>query len=129
MKIFNKTFIIAVFCLISVITQSQTGVVHLDSITSGSIKRKFRVYVPSSYNASTAVPLVFNLHGYTSNAYQQEAYANFMPIADTANFIVVCPDGTSQSGNQYWNAGFGPGVNDVQFISNLIDSIKSLLYY
>ncbi len=125
MKIFNKKFIISLFCLTSIISQAQTGVVHLDSITSGSIKRKFRVYVPASYNASTAVPLVFNLHGYTSNAFQQEAYSNFKPIADTANFIVVCPDGTSQSGNQYWNAGFGPGVNDVLFISNLIDSIKA----
>ncbi len=125
MKIFNKAFVISWFCLLSIIINAQTGIVHLDSITSGSIKRKFRVYVPASYNASTAVPLVFNLHGYTSNAFQQEAYTNFMPIADTANFIVVCPDGTSQSGNQYWNAGFGPGVNDVLFISNLIDSIKA----
>ncbi len=125
MKIINTKIAICLICLTGLIMEAQNGVVYLDSIMSGGIKRKFRVYVPNSYNGSTAVPLVFNLHGYTSNAMQQEAYSNFMPIADTAKFIVVCPDGTGASNNQFWNAGFGSGPNDVQFISELIDSVKS----
>ncbi|MDX2172612.1 MAG: T9SS type A sorting domain-containing protein [Bacteroidota bacterium] len=103
---------------------SQSGVVHIDSILSGGLMRKYRLYVPNSYTSANPVPLVFNLHGYTSNASQQESYANFMPIADTAKFLVLSPDGTSQFGNQFWNAGFGYGPNDVQFISDLIDSVK-----
>lgn len=106
--------------------KSQTGVFTYDSIYSDGLYRKFRLYVPSMYNASNSVPLVFNLHGYTSNSAQQQAYANFMPIADTANFIVVSPDGTAPLGSPFWNAGFSSsGVNDVQFLSNLIDSIKA----
>lgn len=119
-----KKFIIVTLLFLNLFATAQSGVTHIDSILSGGLVRKYRLYVPNSYNASNAAPLVFNLHGYTSNAAQQEAYANFMPIADTAKFLIVSPDGTSQFGNQFWNAGFGYGPNDVQFISDLIDSVK-----
>lgn len=110
------------------ISKSQTGVFAYDSIYSEGLYRKYRLYVPAIYNPSNAVPLILNLHGYTSNSAQQQAYANFMPIADTANFIVVSPDGTAPLGSPFWNAGFSAtAVNDVQFLSNLIDSIK-LIY-
>lgn len=112
------------FIICSLQLSSQTGTTISDSIISGSIYRKFRLYVPTSYNSSQAVPLLFNLHGYTSNATQQQLYGNFMPIADTANFIMVLPEGTAPAGSQYFNAGFGPGVNDVLFMSDLIDSLK-----
>lgn len=84
------------------------------------------MYVPAIYNASHATPLVINMHGYTSNAQQQQYYGNFMPVADTANFLVVHPQGTTYSGQPFWNAGISPTlVNDIQFISNLIDSLKA----
>jgi len=120
----NKIFVPLLFSIISLSTFSQAGVTIVDSITSGGIYRKFRLYVPSVYNGAVAVPLILNLHGYTSNALQQQAYSNFMPIADTANFLVVHPDGTNGVGGQYWNAGFGGTVNDVQFMSDLIDSLS-----
>jgi polyhydroxybutyrate depolymerase len=101
---------------------SGQGITMSDSIRSNNIFRKFRLYVPNSYTGQ-AVPLVFNLHGYTSNATQQQSYSNFMPIADTAKFLMVLPEGTNPSGPQYWNAGFGPGANDVLFMSDLIDSL------
>ncbi|MDZ4663602.1 MAG: T9SS type A sorting domain-containing protein [Bacteroidota bacterium] len=99
------------------------GITISDSIKSNNIFRRFRLYVPNSYTGQ-AVPLVFNLHGYTSSASQQQLYSNFMPIADTAKFLLVLPEGTAPSGQQYFNAGFGPGVNDVLFMSDLIDSLK-----
>jgi len=124
MNLYLKKIIISACCVISFFAEAQSGITYLDSITSNGLKRKFRLYVPNSYSASIAAPLVFNLHGYGSNAQQQQAYANFMPIADTAKFLVVSPDGTSAFGSQFWEIGYGSGVNDVQFISNLIDSIK-----
>jgi polyhydroxybutyrate depolymerase len=102
---------------------AQSGVTISDSIKSSNIFRRYRLYVPNSYTGQ-AVPLLFNLHGYTSNATQQQLYSNFMPIADTAKFIMVMPEGTAPVGQQYWNAGFGPGVNDVLYMSDLIDSLK-----
>src|SRR6185369_11168284 len=92
------------------------GVTVYDSIQSGGLYRKYRLYIPSIYNGSTAVPLVLNLHGYTSNSSQQQSYSNFMPIADTANFLMVHPDGTFSGGNQFWNAAFGPAPDDVMFL-------------
>ena len=103
---------------------SQSGVTIIDSIKSNNIMRKFRLYVPNIYTGTSAVPLILNLHGYTSNAAQQQGYGNFMPIADTANFLVVHPDGRAPLGSTYWNAGFGGTENDVLFMSDLIDSLK-----
>jgi polyhydroxybutyrate depolymerase len=72
------------------------------------------------------VPLLFNLHGYGSNAFQQEAYGDFRPIADTANFILVHPDGTTDmTGTPFWNAFGSPTetVDDIGFLSALIDTL------
>lgn len=125
MSCLKKIIICVCLALIAFNSKSQNGVTIYDSIVSGGLQRKFRLYVPSSYNGSASVPLVFNLHGYTSNSQQQMLYSNFMPIADTAKFIIVHPDGTLSNNAQYWNAGFGGSVNDVQFISELLDSIKA----
>lgn len=113
------------FYLTALALNAQTTVI--DSIMSGGIYRTYRLYVPAAYNGTSARPLVFNIHGYTSNAQSQQLYANFMPIADTANFLVVHPQGTKDNNNQpFWNAGISSLiVNDIQFLSNLIDSIKA----
>ena len=122
-----KHIITGLLVITSLFYYAQSGVTIVDSIKSNNIMRKFRLYVPNSYNSSQAVPLILNLHGYTSNSAQQQPYSNFMPIADTANFLMVYPDGKVVSGNQYWNAGFGGPENDVLFMSDLIDSLK--LFY
>lgn len=108
---------ISLFCL-------GQGLTEVDSILSGDIYRRYRVYRPASYNGSQAVPVVLNLHGYSSNALQQQLYSNFMPIADTANFLVVHPEGTNLLGGPFWNAGIAPSPNDVQFLSSLIDTLQ-----
>ncbi len=113
-----------VFISTSISLYAQTGVTIVDSILSGNIQRKFRLYKPTSYTGNVAVPLVFNLHGYTSNAIQQQFYGNFMPIADTANFLIVHPDGTGPANGQFWNAALAPTPNDVAFLNALIDSLK-----
>lgn len=88
----------------------------------GGATRSSRIYVPPSYSAANPAPLVFNLHGYTSNAQQQEFYSEMNAVADTAGFIVVYPDGL----NATWNSGLVPNaVNDVGFISVLIDSMQA----
>lgn len=102
---------------------SQTTVV--DSIFAGGIYRSYRLYVPAIYNASSARPLIINMHGYTSNAAAQQLYSNFSPIADTANFLMVFPQGTMYMGQPFWNAGISPTlVDDKGFLDHLIDSLK-----
>ena len=97
------------------------------SINHGGITRDYILYVPNSYVTGNQVPLVFNFHGYTSNATQQMWYGDFRAIADTAGFIIVHPEGTlDNSGVTHWNVGWGGStVNDINFTSTLIDSIAS----
>lgn len=98
------------------------------SFMFGGENRTYSFYVPASYNSASPVPLVLNLHGYTSNGQEQRVYANFMPIADTANFIVVHPDGTINSftNERFWNFNIlGATVNDVGFLEALIDTISA----
>ena len=99
------------------------------SITHDGIQRDYILYIPELYDGSTAVPLVFNFHGYGSNAAQQMFYGDFRDIADTEGFLLVHPEGTTLIGNQFWNVGF-PGlsstIDDVGFTEALIDELATL---
>lgn len=122
MRKINLTFCALFFSLLSAFAQNQTTVI--DSIFSGNIYRNYRLYIPKKYDSSQASSLIIDLHGYTSNALQQQAYSNFKEIADTANFFVVYPNGTFYGQDRFWNAGISPSLaNDVAFISELVDHI------
>src|SRR6187402_2104504 len=97
------------------------------SITHAGIQRDYILYVPEMYTPGTAVPLIMNFHGYTSNNLEQMYYGDFRPIADTAGFIVVHPMGTVDLlGNPHWNVGWGTSsVDDVGFATALIDSLSA----
>ncbi len=100
----------------------------IDTMESGGLQRDYRLYIPTAYDGSEPVPLVLNLHGYSSDAFGQDLYANFRLIADTANFLLVIPNGTFDGfGLRYWNCfvADGIGVDDVAFLSELIDSISA----
>ena len=128
----NLRTLLSSLLLLSALLLSLPGQLHAQTTVTGSIRyggvvRDYRLYVPAIYTRTTGpVPLLFNLHGYSSNNVQQEAYGDFRPIADTANFLVVHPNGTQDmQGNRNWNT-FGPrgtGVDDVGFLSALIDSL------
>ena len=97
------------------------------SIIHANLQRDYILYVPAMYNASNPTPLLFNFHGYTSNASDQMWYGDFRSIADTAGFIIAHPMGTlDNSGNTHFNVGWGgSSVDDIGFTSALIDSISA----
>ena len=99
------------------------------TIVSGGLTREYKLYVPASYRAGTPVPVLFNLHGFGSNNLEQEAYGDFRPIADTANFIIVHPNGAINAlGARDWNTFSAPGsggVDDVAFLSALLDRLRT----
>lgn len=97
------------------------------TVQSGGLTREYLLYIPAAYTGNTAVPLVFNLHGYTSNNVEQLFYADFRPIADTANFLIVLPNGTLDAqGNRFWNTFLGnSNVDDVGFISDLLNTLQA----
>ncbi|MBK9291215.1 MAG: hypothetical protein IPM52_06285 [Bacteroidetes bacterium] len=118
--------LLLLICLTPGKASSQTtltgGFVH------GGLQRTYRVYVPPAYNAAVPTPLIINLHGYGSNNIEQELYSNFKPIADTAGFLIVHPNGTPDFSNTlHWNTFGTSNVDDVGFISSLIDTLSASL--
>lgn len=98
------------------------------SITHDGLQRDYILYVPATYTGDEAVPLVLNFHGYTSNAKEQMGYGDFRPIADTAGFIIVHPQGTLLDGKTHWNVGgwtLASKIDDVGFTAALIDSLSA----
>lgn len=94
--------------------QTITGTLQHDGT-----ERNYRLYIPSGYSSAEPTALVFNLHGYTSNATQQEIYSGMNDVAEAGNFLVCYPNGISNAWNVGW--AFGSTANDVDFISTLID--------
>tara|TARA_B100000809_G_C15138900_1_gene531999 strand:- start:4326 stop:5489 length:1164 start_codon:yes stop_codon:yes gene_type:complete len=119
-----KIFLSFVFCLTTLFSFGQQTI--NGSITHGGVQRTYILYVPASYSAASPAPIVLNFHGYTSSATAQMFYGDFRPIADTAVFLLVVPQGTTDGqGNTYWNAGWGGATNDVSFTEALIDSLSA----
>lgn len=99
--------------------------------------RTFRMYVPSTYNAGTAIPLVIALHGLLDDG-NGFAYATGLEkVAEERGFVVVFPDGL----NRAWEAvrqdyilsellDVSPrsdATDDVTFINTLIDTVAGAL--
>jgi polyhydroxybutyrate depolymerase len=92
------------------------------------VTRSYILYVPQAYTGDDAVPVVFNFHGFGSDAEQQYYYADFRPVADRENFLLVLPNGTELNGNQHWDVGgsiFGSGTDDVGFTAALLDELSA----
>ena len=95
--------------------------------------RQYRIYLPAIYNAANPVPLVLTLHGLGDNMTNFSGIGmNF--IADTANFIVICPQALTDAvvGSTAWHSGAGQfgyypnaAINDVAFMNALIDSTSA----
>ncbi len=124
-----KKLLLALSLFCSVIAVAQTGIEIDDSINSGGVIRKYKLYVPLMYNPATAVPLIMNFHGLGATSALQEGYGDFRQIADTANFIIVHPQGlvlpfVNLNG---WNNFFTPAqsVPDINFTSELLDTLKA----
>ncbi|MEJ7729009.1 MAG: alpha/beta fold hydrolase [Polyangiaceae bacterium] len=94
--------------------------------------RPVEVFVPSSYDPGTPVPLVLLLHGYTATGALQEAYFQIEPQAEARGFLYAHPDGTQESGgSQFWNATdaccdlYGSDVDDSAYLAQVIEDIKA----
>lgn len=132
-----KRYLLLPIIFLTALSFAQTGVTKIDSIKSAgltagtNVYRNYRLYVPKSYDGTKPYPLVFSFHGTGSNAQEQEQMTRFNVIADTANFLVVYPNGLvqSRSGNKTaWNSLGSVQDNkdtDLKFIDNLLDTISA----
>lgn len=95
------------------------------------VPRSYRYYVPTSYDADVAMPLVIVLHGRPDNGAGIAYITDMNPVAEREGFIALYPDGLEFSWNYYyWLQGpFATGypfqdVNDVEFLRNLIADVS-----
>jgi polyhydroxybutyrate depolymerase len=93
------------------------------NIMHGGLNRNYRLRLPANHNKNVPIPLVFNMHGFTSNAAQQELYSAMNAVADTARFAVCYPNGVNNAWNVGWS--FGSTADDVGFIAAMIDQFHT----
>lgn len=113
----KSAMIVIVF--ISVILEMSGQTTQVFSLASNGINRSFRIHFPSNISDTKDRPVVINMHGYGSNALEQEIYTQMDPVADKEGFIVIYPDGINAAWNVGWS--FGSTADDVLFTSDLID--------
>ncbi len=104
------------------LTLSRVDIMH-DGRSRGAL-----VHLPADYDGSPR-PLVVNFHGRDTTASQERLISKMDSSADAAGYIVVYPEGISNS----FNAGFCCGeaqsqnVDDVGFTQALLDELESVL--
>jgi len=148
----KKRCVIALLAIMVMVLSAGGSVAVADepALQSGEIEyggydRTYEYYIPSGYDGSEAVPLLFSFHGLGSSGEGQAYLTNFTALAEQEGFIAVFPDAKSldPEGNEcaanlpaltgnniQWNVG-GPwslqycaDVDDVGFISALLDLFK-----
>jgi polyhydroxybutyrate depolymerase len=93
--------------------------------------RPFKLFVPSTYNASFPAPLIIALHGYSQTGDKFEKYLNLTSVAQARGILYVYPNGTAdKSGTRFWNATpqccdiHTPKVNDSGYLMSIIDQVS-----
>ena len=99
--------------------------VFSDIIIVDSIERTYLVHLPKSYDKNAFLPLVIVLHGCGGKAENTDKLTGFDRVSDKYSFIVVYPNGIDNDGREKVKKYVdGKEVNDVKFISCLIDSLR-----
>ncbi len=101
-----------------------------DSIYVDGRWRTFAIHLPNNINTSILHPLVLAFHGGSANSYLSLQYQSRLSLkADTADFIVVYPEGIKTSVGRTWNGqgccapATSLNINDIKFVSTLLDTL------
>lgn len=96
------------------------------SLVSSGTQRDYVLFVPRSYDASRATPLVISMHGAGLWGAAHRDMAQWNRVAEREGFIVAYPSGMRGHGPQIWHVEESPLLAlDVRFIADLIDSLSA----
>jgi len=98
------------------------------NIIIGSDLRTYILHVPTHYDGSKALPLVYILHGYGGSAAGMVKLTGMSERADEENFFVAYLQGTkSTDGSAGWNSNLTPDTgitaDDVGFVRELTQNL------
>jgi polyhydroxybutyrate depolymerase len=101
------------------------------NLTVNGVARTAKLHVPAAYDPSAGTPLYIGLHGLNSSGDDQAKITHMIAKSDTEGFIAIHPDGTGiplgWNGGACCNPASSSGIDDVAFISALIDKAESQL--
>lgn len=138
-NVISTFFYLLLFSCGSDSTQPQpTRFRFTEEVLVDGIRRTYIVKLPDNYyQQDSNRPLVIGLHGTGGNAEQFEKAYGFEQKGNEEGFITIFPDGIEKKDGlglfqvRTWNAGsccdyaMYTNVNDVKFISTLIDNISN----
>jgi polyhydroxybutyrate depolymerase len=89
------------------------------NLQSGGMNRSYLLHIPPGYDGTKPLPLVFDVHGYSSFASEQLMRSKWDQMADKEGFVLIDPEGVNKS----WNAGSCCGGNnqdDVKYFRDVV---------
>jgi len=121
-----------ILIIVIIILSIYSNASNLDAqnIVHNGVTREYILIVPKSYNGTSMVPLMLSFHGFGGKASEFLKYTDWESIAESENFILVCPQGSELDGYSHWNPELeSPDnkshVDDFGFIDALIDELTS----
>ncbi len=101
-----------------------------EKIIVNGVEREYILYIPSTYNTESKVPLLLNFHGFGGKASEYMSYSDFRNIAERDTFILVYPQGSCLNGFTHWNAALPSPENkssadDLGFIDALVGKLTN----
>ncbi|MCS6819565.1 MAG: PHB depolymerase family esterase [Chitinophagales bacterium] len=125
MRIYSK-FFTGLLCWMASLSSvtAQLGPWITKSIQHNGINRSALIHLPKKYQTGDTLPLLLCFHGLNQTPKRIAEVTGFDTIANRENFIVAYPLGKDTVWNTFSNPYFS-GIDDVGFISHLIDSIHA----
>ncbi len=100
---------------------------YRSTLTLDDTSRTFMVHIPPGYDIDEPLPLVINLHGRTSNMFQQTEISRLHDKADEEKFLVASPQALGDTPTWFGAAPGPEGEDDLRFIQALIDHLENKL--
>ena len=101
------------------------------TILIGTDQRSYILHVPTNYDGSKALPLLYILHGGGGKAEGMEKLTGMSARADQDDFFVAyLQSATNNDGKNVWNSGLlteDVTADDVAFVRNLTQDLKAQL--
>jgi len=113
----TSTYLTTLLTLLVLLTDPiSTFAASLENIQVGTTTRTMIAYAPAKITPKR--PLLISMHGMNQDAAYQQGQAKWELVADTANFVVVYPNGISNS----WDIS---GTRDIDFVLTIIDTMAN----